>query len=141
MMLLKWTDSMSVGVKQFDREHKRLFQLMVHLDEALQMEDRRGQIPEGEIDYAVKELEKYFRGHLIREENVMARAGYPDIEAHFEEHRHFMTRVGEISHLSTGSTSAERAREIVRFMYEWLTRHIIVTDRKYMEFLNSKDIH
>ena len=141
MLLTKWNESMTVGVKQFDRDHKRLFYMMVHLNGVLQLEDRRGQIPEGEIDYAVKELEKYFRGHLFREENVMARAGYPDIEAHVEEHCHFMIRVNEISHLSTGSTSAERAREIVQFMYEWLTRHIIVTDRKYMEFLNSKDIH
>ena len=140
-MALMWTESMSVGVKEFDLDHQRLIRMIDNMQSVLHRHQDRGQIPPEEIENTLDELEKYFRGHCYREEHAMARTGFPGFEEHREEHHWFITRVTELSFQARGSSSPDHGKELVEFMFQWLANHIIVTDRKYTEYLNRKGIH
>jgi hemerythrin-like metal-binding protein len=135
-----WTDVLSVGVKEFDEDHKRLIRMINEMHGVLQNADEKGEIPEEEIEIALHRLQNYFNGHCHREELAMAKAGYPDLEAHREEHQKFIAVVTEMSFHYQGSKSAQDGRDMMQFMYDWLTNHIFVTDRKYTQHLRSKGI-
>jgi hypothetical protein len=39
-----------------------------------------------------------------------------------------------------GSRNPQHAIELMQFMYDWLTNHINITDRKYGDYLRSSQI-
>lgn len=135
-----WTDELSVGIKRFDDDHKRFVRLINQLSLVLEHADENGQIPGEEIDITLHELENYFFGHCFREEQVMAKAGYPGLEEQHEQHQEFITKVRELAFHCQGSTNAKHGLELLQFMYNWLNSHIAVSDRKYMQHLRLRGI-
>jgi hemerythrin-like metal-binding protein len=139
-MLLMWTENLSVGVKRFDEDHKRLIRMINELHGALQDVDAQGKIAEDEIEIALHRLENYFTTHCLQEEARMAETGYPGLEEHRQEHQKFFARVAEMSQRFRGSRDPRYATELMQFMYDWLTDHIFVIDRQYTAHLNAKGI-
>jgi hemerythrin-like metal-binding protein len=139
-MLLMWTENLSVGVKAFDDDHKRLIRMINELHGALEDVDAEGKIAEEEIEIALHRLENYFTTHCLREEKTMEQTGYAGLEEHRQEHRKFFAKVAEMAQRFRGSRDARHATELMQFMYDWLTDHIFVIDRKYTMHMNAKGI-
>jgi hemerythrin len=135
MPLVKWNDKFSVGVAKFDEEHQRLFAMVNDLFDGVNAgrgKDVLASIAEGLIAYA--------RFHLANEERLLAHHGYPGLEGHKAQHRKLTRAVQRIQErLDAGATDA-MAREVVRFLNEWLVQHILGTDKAYSAFLNGKGI-
>jgi hemerythrin len=139
-MILMWTGNLSVGIKYFDEDHKRLIGMIHDLHFAIKEVDGAGQIAEDEIDIALHRLENYFQYHCKQEEVFMAKVGYPGLEAHKLHHAGFLAKVTEMSQSFAGSRDPAHAAALMQFMYDWLTNHINVEDKKYGEFLFSEKI-
>jgi hemerythrin-like metal-binding protein len=139
-MSLIWTDNLSVGIKQFDDDHKRLVRIVNQMSLVVQNADENGQIPAEELTIALHELENHFLGHCFREEQMMARTSYPGLEEQHQQHQEFITKVREMAHHYQGSTSARHGLELVQFIYCWLADHIAVSDKKYEEHMHSRGI-
>ncbi|MGA3160266.1 MAG: bacteriohemerythrin [Terracidiphilus sp.] len=139
-MLLMWTENLSVGVKAFDDDHKRMIRMINELHGVLQDVDTEGKIPNEEIEIALHRLENYIQYHCMQEEAVMAKTGYAELEEHKEEHTQLAAILAEMARRFQGSTDPAHAGEIMQFIYDWLTNHINVTDKKYTVHLNSKGI-
>ncbi|MFZ1084211.1 MAG: bacteriohemerythrin [Terracidiphilus sp.] len=139
-MLLMWTDNLSVGVKGFDDDHKRLIRLINELHGVIQDVDANGKIPVEEIEIALHRLENYFQYHCLEEERVMEQTGFPELREHRREHQNFFTKVTEMTQRFRNSTDPKDATELMQFIYDWLTNHIFVTDRKYSSHLHSQGI-
>ncbi|MGA2888545.1 MAG: bacteriohemerythrin [Terracidiphilus sp.] len=139
-MLLMWTGNLSVGVKDFDDDHKRLIRMINELHGAIQEVDATGKIAEDEIEIALHRLENYFKYHCLREERLMEQTGYPELREHRKEHQTFFATVEEMVQRFRGSRDPKQATELMQFMYDWLTDHIFVTDKKYTSHLNAKRI-
>jgi hemerythrin len=139
-MLLMWTENMSVGVKTFDEDHKSLIRMMNAIHEVLQNIDEEGKIPSEEIEAALHQLENYVRYHCNHEEVAMAKTDYAELEEHKQEHTKLAAMVAEMSWRFHGSTDPRHIAEIMQFIYDWLTNHINVTDKKYTAHLNARGI-
>jgi hemerythrin len=135
-----WTDNLSVGVKYFDEDHKNLIRFINELHGAIQDVDTDGKIAEEEIEIALHRLENYFQYHCIQEEVFMSKIIYPEIEDHKKSHQYFFSRVEVMSQSFRGSRNPQHAIELMQFMYDWLTNHINITDRKYGDYLRSSQI-
>jgi hemerythrin len=133
-MILMWTDNLSVGIKYFDEDHKRIVRMINELHDAILRVDASGQIAEDEIEIALHRLENYFQYHCIQEEVFMLKIAYPEIEVHKQLHRAFFEKVSAISQAFRGSRSPMHANELMQFIYEWLTDHIHITDKKYADY-------
>lgn len=140
LMLLMWTENLSVGVKTFDDDHKRLIRMINELHGAIEDVDAQGKIGEEEIEIALHRLENYFTTHCLREEETMAKTGYPGLVEHKQEHQMFFATVTEMAQHFRGSRDPKHASEIMQFMYDWLTDHIFVIDRKYTMHMKAKGI-
>lgn len=135
MPLMQWSDRLSVGVKQFDDEHKQLVGMLNELYDAAQAghaKDALGRI--------LDRLISYTKVHFANEEMLMIRHKYPGYEAHIAEHRALAKQVVDVQAKFHAGASAALSMEVLNFLKNWLNTHINGTDKKYGPFLAEKGV-
>lgn len=123
-----WSDALSVGVDELDAQHKVLVGLVNEMHNA---------IDQGYGDEVVESiltrLTEYTRIHFAVEESLMRLAGYPDLEAHREEHRALIVQINTLrGRADTGEPAI--SVELMHFLKDWLTTHIMVSDQAYARY-------
>jgi len=136
-MLLMWTEKLSVGVKVLDEDHKKMIHMVNELHGAIQAADAMGQMDRQEIEIALHRLQNYTHYHFAREEALLSKTGYANLEDHKQKHQALLDALMEMSARFIGSTDPVAATELMQFMYDWLTHHVNVTDKRYTEHLNE----
>jgi hemerythrin len=135
MALIKWDQSYSVKVKNCDDDHKKLFDMINTLHEAMRV--GHGAEKVGPI---VKELAEYTKFHFGREEALFQKTNYPDLVAHRAQHQVFIKRVADFQkELAAGTSSQSVAVSI--FLNDWLIQHIKKSDQKYSAHMNANGIN
>jgi hemerythrin len=131
---LVWSHDYSVGVKEFDEDHKKLLNLINNLKAAVLC--NTGEEFER---HNLKEMLDYTRHHLKREEELMEQYGYPDFEGHKAQHDQM---IGYVEGYAKKYEEKGQAilPEIAEYLTLWLTQHIYVTDMKYTAFLNERGV-
>ncbi|MDQ5986113.1 MAG: Bacteriohemerythrin [Syntrophus sp. SKADARSKE-3] len=134
MPLFNWTDNLSVGVREFDSHHQRLIELINILNDS---------IINGNDDIITKqvlvELTNYTLYHFFTEEDVMLRSGYPGYFHHRKEHLDLTGKTfAFLEKLQDEGTKL--SQDVLNFLKDWLTHHILETDKRYSGFLNGKGI-
>jgi len=137
-MILLWTDNLSVGVKYFDEDHRRLISMINELNSAVQNVDVAGSIAEDEIEIALHRLENYFEYHCLQEEVFMENIGFPELDDHRLHHRQFLEKIKSMSDAMSGSRDPLHAKDLMQFIYDWLINHVNGADKKYGEYLHSE---
>lgn len=134
MAFFDWQDEYSVGVRTIDDQHKRLVGYLNDLYEAMRAGQGRDAL--GEV---LNGLVSYTRTHFADEEKFMVAAGYPDYEAHRAKHEKMAAKVASLQEqFKAGAIS--NPIQITNFLKDWLSRHIMDTDRRYGPYLNAKGI-
>lgn len=139
-MILMWTQMLSVGIKSFDEDHRRLIHIVNELHAATKYLDADGNVEAEEIEIALHRLENYVKYHCLSEEKLMAKTRYPGYEAHKKEHDKLVDMLVDMNRRFKGSVSARDAEEIMEAMHEWVANHINVVDKGYTDFLNKAGI-
>lgn len=132
MALIEWNDSVfSVHVKDMDEHHKMLVYLINKMHEAM-MNSRVQEC----MDTIFGELMLYADMHFKKEEELMERYDYPEIERQRQEHEIFITTITEVSR-SYMQGKMVSSREVIDYLKSWLIDHIMDLDKKYGEYLSS----
>lgn len=119
-----------VGIRFLDEEHTQLLRLIALLGDAEQsksLEDRKAAI-RATIDFA--------KLHFANEEHAMEAAGFPEIEAHREEHRQLVSRLESVA----GSCEYGNGVAVYDFateLYTWIHEHLLKSDAQYVECLRK----
>lgn len=128
-ILIDWSEEYSVNIKEFDQQHKKLFDLINLLYDSIirnEEDDILEQILSDLIDYTFvhfKDEEKYFTSpNLLSHINT---------QAHIAEHQFFLNKIENFQskYRSYGSSLKQ---EVIVFLHEWITNHILRSDKKYM---------
>jgi hemerythrin len=88
--MLEWKPEYSVGVAKLDTQHRKLFDYVNELEQAM----RKGQ-GRAVLDKILANLSAYTREHFATEEELMRRTGYPAYAQHKAAHETFVKRVRE----------------------------------------------
>lgn len=129
MAEFQWTEAFSVGNGAIDADHQGLFALVAELQAA----------DPGHVDLAeiIGRLEAYAAGHFAREEELMRNVGYPDYDAHLEEHESFTEWIHTVKR--TYRLAAESpfhiGNAVNKHLADWLVNHIMKEDMKYRDFI------
>jgi hemerythrin-like metal-binding protein len=115
---------LSTGIGEQDTQHKKLIDLINQLNDAMQA--GKGVDVLGKV---LSELVNYTVAHFGYEEKLMAQYKYEDTPAHKGEHKKFVDTVGEFKK-KFDSGNAVITVEIMNFLRDWLTSHIMKTDKK-----------
>lgn len=123
-----WSDDYALNLPEIDAQHKRLFEL---INAIWQATVRRAELAETLL--LLDELENYTAIHFAAEEELMRLAAYPGFELHRREHQRFIARVQqEKDSIARGKTGL--SLDLLRFLKDWLVKHILGTDKKYGDF-------
>jgi hemerythrin len=132
-----WSEKYSVGIKEIDEQHKTLFTLINRLRHAIIHVDlnKEGRAVCGSI---LDELVDYTRIHFSLEQTLMHVGGYPEYEAHCKLHKNLVDEVEALQE-KIASGKAAINFELLQFLHNWLTKHILGEDMKYGMYFKKHD--
>lgn len=134
MAYMDWQDSFSVNIKEIDRQHQKLVEMINTLYEAMVAQKGREahkSIIDGMVDYATV--------HFKTEEDFMTRFSYPATATHLKEHENFTAKAIDLKDRASRDGFI-LTLEIMNFLKEWLQNHILGTDKHYSSFFNERGI-
>lgn len=134
MALIAWSNMLSTGVSEQDNQHKKLIDLINQLNDAMMA--NKGQEVLGKV---LSELVNYTVYHFGYEEKLMAAHHFEETVAHKAEHAKFVQTAGELKK-KFDAGNAKITNEIMNFLRDWLTSHIMKTDKKLGQALNKAGV-
>jgi hemerythrin len=132
MPLIKWTPDLSVGFESIDTDHQVLIGLINELDDAVKVGE-----PRETVSRVLQSLLDYTDYHFGREEVLMKACRYPDMDAHIRTHDTLRAQVADIRSRYLRSPESIHAREVLAFLKNWLTAHILGRDKLYQPFMEG----
>lgn len=132
---MAWSEKLSVGVDSIDDQHKKLLSLVNQLHDGMMAgkgKDILGGILKGLVDYTVT--------HFRYEEQLFARTGYPEGEAHKKDHADLVRKVQDIQRQYETTGAKALTIPVMNFLKDWLSSHIVGTDKKYSPHLIAKGV-
>ncbi len=129
-----WEESMSVGVSVLDVDHRKLVDILAHLQDSMGEAGNRQVIAttiDTLLDYSIE--------HFRHEEEAMHRHGYPDVQRHEEEHAALMERLREFKRNADDGHVAS-VIELMDFLGGYLTNHMLHSDKKLGNFLRMRSV-
>ena len=134
MALIEWSESLSVGITEFDDQHKKLIELINQLNDAM----KAGKAKEI-LAKIFSDIVTYTATHFAAEEKLLGKHEYVHLFAHKTEHNKLVTKALELNKdFQSGKMMISMA--VMDFLKEWLQTHILGTDKKYGPFLNGKGV-
>lgn len=125
MPIMQWSDSLSVGVREIDAQHKTLIMNLNDLFDAMKA---------GKASTTLKpllaKLVAYTQMHFATEEKYMKQFDFADFKIHKNEHDGFVNRVA-IFQAQYEAGKQLLSVDILTFLKDWVTGHIQGTDKKY----------
>lgn len=130
MEKITWTEAMSVGNKELDRQHQQLFELINRLAEY-----QNNLLDSGEsirMDYVqdiLNELANYASYHFEYEEMLLRGVAYDQFNTHRQSHLQYVERVAEL--LVDGIQGNINFSNILIFVRDWWVDHVLHSDMQY----------
>jgi hemerythrin len=132
--MFSWTAIYLVDVETIDEEHRQLFNLIGDLQTAMNLDQADSII----VDIYIRLID-YTRFHFATEQALMEKHQYPDKEAHIREHVELTRKVVEMDQRRALGKSRITI-DTLTFLFDWLSHHILVTDKKLAAHLHSKNV-
>jgi hemerythrin len=124
MPRIDWTEQMSVGVPEIDRQHQRLIELFNNLEDGLV----RGSASRN-VRGLFAELSSYTKYHFSTEVNMLRVEQYAGLDSHLAAHDDFVAKVEALGPMVQRDGIDQAAVEANRFLRGWILKHIVVVDR------------
>ncbi|MFZ1087098.1 MAG: bacteriohemerythrin [Terracidiphilus sp.] len=134
MGLISWSSKYSVGVKNLDDQHKKLIEYLNELHAAM----LKGQAQSAAGALLPKML-SHAREHFSTEERLMESTKYSGLAEQRAEHGALLARIDEYAARHKRGDKAVYL-ELLNFMRDWLTQHMLQVDKKYTAWLNEHGI-
>ena len=128
MPLMEWYRSYELGIKVIDDHHKHLLNLLNKV-----FDDLKNGESQGVLCSVLDQLVDYAKYHFATEEHWMHVHNYPGLAKHREEHEIFTIRVVAIQK-KLHSEPSNLFPEVLQFLQNWFTHHILKTDAEYGRF-------
>lgn len=132
MPLLEWTDDLKIGVDEVDRQHRHLVDILNRLHDAMQAGGKAR-----DVARVVSDLASYTRYHFAAEERLMEAARYPELASHKQKHAAMVAQVEAFSE-EVMSGKATVTMKLMQFLKDWLSKHILETDKRFGAFAQEK---
>jgi hemerythrin len=134
MALIAWSNQLSVNIAEIDNQHRCLIEKINKLHDEMKAGKENkiiGAILSDLIDYTVF--------HFYTEEQYFHKYQYPEFLRHKAEHDMLRTKAKKLSaDFTSGKISI--MVETLNFLRDWISNHILKSDKKYEEFFRAKGL-
>ncbi len=134
MSLITWNEQLSVGINSIDEQHKKLINMINALNDGLNDGESREvmvKIFDGLVVYCDK--------HFKFEEDLFKTHDFSGGDGHKDEHDKLRQQVLDLKQKMDGGNFMI-GLELMGFLKEWLTNHIMKSDKAYVEYLTGKGV-
>lgn len=136
-MSFKWKESYSLNIDEIDEQHKKLLQIGEEVYDIAALDD--GYDHYDDIMTLLDKLLEYTEYHFRYEENMLKEHNYKEIHDQEEEHYYYIYKIKSIAtREDIDDNQRETILELLEFLSQWITSHIMVSDRKYADYINQK---
>ncbi len=132
-MLFKWRDAFRLDIPEIDSQHQKLFEIGSRLYEIISLKDNYDHYDE--IMQIIDELRDYAKYHFSYEEKLMREKNFEGYDIHKAEHNFFIKRIAAINVEDIEEDQSKVMLDMVTFIADWISGHILKTDRLYREIL------
>jgi hemerythrin len=135
MALMTWSSKHSVGVETLDNQHKALMNVLNELHAA----SMRGKAQEvaGRL---IGQMVSLASEHFSAEERLMESIRFPGLVEHRAQHKEMTGKVAEfVARHKKGDTTVYT--QLLYFMRDWLSNHMLTVDSEYASWLASHGAH
>ena len=135
---MEWNESLETGNLVVDNEHKELFKLVKQMLDAGMSGELTSAKRTEKVESAINFLGDYAKRHFAHEERLMDESSYPGKSVHKAQHEGFMPVFAGLKEklLSEGS-SLNVAIDVNRALVNWLTKHIMSTDKEFADYYKA----
>jgi len=134
MALLNWSHEYSVEVDSIDKQHRKLFEMLNDLHDAMKLGKGSQTAP-----LILGKLVQYTREHFANEESLMVRTHYPGHAMHKAEHDKLTAEVVRMVR-DFEERNVALTMSLLEFLRKWLQTHIVACDKKYTAHLRLAGI-
>jgi hemerythrin-like metal-binding protein len=128
-MKFKWSKKYSVKIKSLDEQHKNFFNLANKILDIV----KKKEISQHELLRLVSEFGNYALYHLSTEEEYFKKCNYQD-PLHIQAHNAYREKMNSLHiKIRQGDRPKKIAEDLANYAINWLTKHILVMDKKYSE--------
>ncbi len=132
MTFMKWDEQYAVHIRLMDDQHKRLFDMIDQFYLALHQKETQRAMSE-----LLKGLTDYSLYHFHAEERMMSLNNFPLYAAHKNAHEKFIITIHEFrERFDNGKLLIPI--EVAQFIKQWLSTHILMTDKHLGKFLQQQ---
>ena len=131
--MIRWNESLSVGIFEVDADHQRFMLLANDLNWAISAQQEKT-----ELERRLRLIIADAKTHFEHEERLFAEHGYPDAKHHAELHAGVTSRFLRV--LDDFNRSEDRYHWIENglLVTKVLVDHLLEEDMKYREYLGSR---
>lgn len=95
--------------------------------------------PRGNLSKTLERLSDYIGNDLPREEEIMHRTSYPEIDRHIGRHQEFIMKMAQLVYEFEMGTALV-SRDTARLLVDWLNSHLKSEDSQFVAFLKSTPV-
>ena len=125
---ITWDHTLELGHEAMDADHRQLVALVNQLAKCI-VENAGKEAYDALLD----DLFTHTKAHFGMEEQLMAACSYPYAKEHRSEHAKLIKDA--LDHRAKFDASAKPSISLLYFFDQWLTRHILASDRELASFL------
>jgi len=134
MIPIEWDEKFSLNVKEIDDQHKNLFLLFNKLQNGMKSEKSNE-----DLEKALSDLIDYTILHFTTEEKLMQKFSYIGFVEHKRAHDNLIAEAKKLQE-KFAQGRIVLSEEVSVFLTDWLTGHILDTDKKYAPLFKSKGV-
>lgn len=128
--MIKWSNNFSVKHTGIDEQHKKLIDIIKEVACLVDEED----IEFTNLLDLVNQLDNYVEEHFKYEETLMKKHSYPEEVEHIKQHNELRHRM-ECLNIFDVEKTTDFYKELLSYLVNWLSMHIMQTDKKLGLFL------
>ncbi len=132
--VLPWSNMFAVGVREIDDQHRKLVSILNRLGDA-GSDENAAALQNTLLD----ELTEYTVYHFSTEERLMQQHGYEATATHTAQHKKLVDAVQAL-HARRAAGETLPFDELMIFLRDWLTNHIMGSDKALGVSLNRKGV-
>lgn len=136
--IFDFSEKYMTGIELVDDEHRHLFEIIKETNDVINAAYLHDKYDE--IMRLLAELKDYTESHFHDEEELMSRINYPHINSQKHAHSAFIEKLVNInlSELDNiDNNQDEYLNELITFLLQWLSNHILGSDKKIGEYIKS----
>ncbi len=136
--MFTWKEEYSVHIPEIDAQHKELLKIGRELYDMFVLKQETDNFYA--IMQVLSKLSEYTSYHFKYEEDLLMKSDYPAFDQHVLEHTYFVNKLLAVLHQDIDNRQILVTGDLLDFISNWITEHILGSDHKYKAYFIEKDI-